>query len=106
MRRWTEAVLARYGEKAAVETAAGRIETRAFLQPMRQRREQAPDTATEIGWVDGRLWRYLGQAALEPGDTVRWNGMAFRVRSSRPYYAGGVLNHWWASLEREREAAE
>ena len=42
----------------------------------------------------------------EPGDRVAWGGFRFRVRSSRPWYLGTELVYWWASLEREREAAE
>ena len=55
--------------------------------------------------MDGRLWLYLGQAALETGDRVHWEDRAFRVRSSRPYYIGETLVYWWASLEAAKEAA-
>ena len=88
-----QAILARYGQAVTVKTAEGETQTRAFLQPV-----------TELGWMDRRLWRYLGTAALAPGDTVAWGELRFRVRSSRPYCIGERLHHWWASLEREREA--
>lgn len=106
MTGWVREVLARYGQTAVLETAEGRICTRAFLQPVMERREQADGTVTEIGRADGRLWRYLGREKVEPGDALEWNGMAFQVRSSRPFYIGGALSHWWASLERKWEAAE
>lgn len=106
MTAWVEEILGRYGQAVTLETAEGETETRAFLQPVQERRETVPAAVTEIGWVDGRLWLYLGRTKVDPGDTVRWNGMAFQVRSSRPYYAGGALSHWWASLERRREATE
>ena len=106
MTAWVREILERYGQTVTLETAEGETGARAFLQPVQERQEQLPTAATELGWVDGRLWLYLGQEPLAPGDTVHWNGMALRVRSSRPYYIGDALNHWWASLERRWEAAE
>jgi len=76
---------------------------RAFLQPVRERDESVPET-TAVGWLDGRLWLYLGKAAVRAGDTVLWNGRRFRVRSGRPHYIGTELSHWRAVLERAREA--
>ena len=49
---------------------------------------------------------YLGREEIGPGDTVRWNGMEFQVRSNRPYFTGGTLSHWWAVLERRWETVE
>ena len=106
MTDWVHEILERYGQEASLETAEGETDVWAFLQPVQERREQVPGTATEIGWVDGRLWLYLGREEIGPGDTVRWNGMEFQVRSSRPYFIGGTLSHWQASLERRWEAAE
>ena len=81
-------------------------ETRAFIQPVTERREVDPEVWTNLGAVDGRLWLYLGQKAVENGNRIRWNGMEFRVRSGRPYYVGEMVLYWWASLERAKEAAE
>lgn len=106
MTSWVQEALERYGQEAVLETAEGETAVKAFLQPVRERRETVPGTATEIGWVDGRLWLYLGREKIGAGDIVRWNGMEFQARSSRPYYIGGTLSHWWASLERRWEAAE
>lgn len=100
---WT--ILVKYGQAVTVKTEKGETEARAFIQPAAERGETLPGAVTELGWIDRRLWRYLGTTALEPGDTVEWKGLSFRVRSSRPYYVGEVLNHWWASLELKREAA-
>lgn len=58
-----------------------------------------------LGWIDGRQWLYPGAEPLETGDTLSWRDMAFRVRSCRPYYIGEALSHYWAALEKEREAA-
>lgn len=104
MERWFEEVLARYGQMVTVRRGEEALETRAFFQPVAQRQEAAPFTVTALGNVDDRLWLYLGTLAVESGDTVTWNDQDFRVRSSRPYYVGQVLSHWWAMLEAEREA--
>ena len=106
MTAWVEEILSRYGQTVSLETGEGRRAARAFIQPVRERRELVAGTVTEIGWVDERLWLYLGREEIGPGDTVRWNGMEFQVRSNRPYFTGGTLRHWWASLERRWEAAE
>lgn len=104
MTEWIREVLALHGQEAVIRTAEGDVSVRAFLQPVTERREQAPGAVTGIGWIDERLWLYLGQAKVAEGDTVLWNGVPFRVRSSRPYYIGETLTHWWAALEREKEA--
>lgn len=106
MTAWIEEILSRYGQTVTLEIKEGRHAVQAFLRPVRERREMVPGTVTEIGWVDGRLWLYLGREEIGPGDTVEWNGMALQVRSSRPYYIGGTPSHWQASLERRWEAAE
>ena len=89
-----------------MDTADGERAARAFLQPVAERDERARSDFTSIGWVDGRLWLYLGQTALEEGESLAWEGRRFRVRSCRPYYIGNALSHYWAALEQEREAAE
>lgn len=102
---WMREVLERYGQQAILRTAEGEAEARVFLQPLAEHKEEASGTATSAGWVDQRLWLYLGRKQVEPGDTILWNEYVFRVRSSRPYYTGGTLCHWWASLEAAKEAA-
>ena len=106
MTAWVRSVLAQYGQNVTVETAEGAVSARASLQPLTERQEQVAGTMTDLGWNDDRLWLYLGQTAVSEGDTVTDGKMRFRVRSSRPYYIGEELTHWWASLEREKEAAE
>lgn len=102
---WIREVLERCGQRAVLRTAEGEAEVLAFLQPLAERKEDVPGAATSAGWVDQRLWLYLGRERVDPGDTVLWNGLSFRVRSSRPYYIGGTLCHWWASLEAAKEEA-
>ncbi len=103
MTRWVDRILRRYGQEATVERDGAAEAVRAFLQPVRERDENVPET-TAVGWLDGRLWLYLGKAAVRAGDTVLWNGRRFRVRSGRPHYIGTELSHWRAVLERAREA--
>ena len=105
MTNWVRQVLERYGQEVTVRTGGEAETTRAFVQPAAEQGEEAPADPTPLGWTDGRLWLYLGQAAVEEGDTISWNGLNFRVRSCRPYYIGEALSHYWAALEKEREAA-
>lgn len=102
---WVRDILARHGQHVTVEHGETAEEVRAFLQPVPEKGEEDPTAVTGIGTVDGRLWLYLGQAALETGDRVAWRDWAFRVCSSRPYYIGETLVYWWASLEPAKEAA-
>jgi hypothetical protein len=95
--------LERHGQTVLLRTAEGEETVRAFLQPVTARDEQVPSGMSGIGWLDGRRWQYLGQAAVRAGDTLVWNGMMFRVRSSRAYAAGETELYWWATLEQEAE---
>ena len=106
MNGWVQEVLERHGQDVMLQKEEGLVSVRAFLQPITERKEQLPGAMTELGWNDERLWLYLGQVEISAGDTVVWSGMSFRVRSSRPYYIGQELTHWWASLEVAKEAAE
>lgn len=102
MTRWVEEILSKYGQEVTVERGGTAEAVRAFLQPLIERDEAVPETAA-IGWLDGRLWLYLGRKAVEDGDVVTWEGRRFRVRSGRPHYVGDKLCHWRAVLERARE---
>ena len=102
MTRWVQRILARYGQEATLERHGTAETIRAFLQPLTERNEDGPEPSP-IGTLDGRLWLYLGQTALETGDTVLWKGRRFRARSGRPHYIGAGLSHWRAVLERARE---
>ena len=106
MSEWVQEVLKKYGQDIVIQTENGTVPTRGFLQPVTAKNEHVPGTMTELGWNDDRLWLYLGQAEVSERDIVECNGVFFRVRSSRPYYIGEELTHWWASLEKVKEAAE
>ena len=103
MIRRVEDILRRYGQEVILVRRGEEAVVRAFLQPIRQREELEPETAAPIGWLDGRLWLYLGREAAEAGDEVLWSGWRFRVRSGRPHYIGDRLCHRRAVLERARE---
>ena len=105
MTDWVKCILERYGQEVTVAAAGGTVSVRAFLQPVTERNEQVPDAMGGLGWLDGRLWLYLGRTALETRDGGRWDGRTFRVRSCRPYYVGAELSHYWASLEAAKEVA-
>ena len=106
MTRVIQDILRRYGQSVTVCLAEGEVTVKAFFQPLKERQEQVPELVNSLGGIDRRLWQYLGQTALRAGDRVLWNGRAFQVRSSRPYYIGETCLYWWASLERAKEAAE
>ena len=91
-----------YVQEFTVEREGEAETIRALLQPVSQRDEAVPETAA-IGWLDGRLWLYLGRKEVGAGDLVPWDNRRFRVRSGRPHYIGGRLCHWRAVLERARE---
>ena len=106
MKDWIREILDRHGQTVTLETGEGASTAKAFLQPVTSRDEQVPEHVCGIGYLDGRLWMYLGQAEVCPGDGILCGGQRFRVRSSRAYHVGEDLLYWWASLEQEREAAE
>ena len=106
MRSMLEKVLRRYGQTVVLCREGGEETIVAFMQPAAENQEKVPSTVTSIGWLDRRRWLYLGQAELHGGDRVNWENKTLRVRSSRPYYIGDQLTHWWAMLEEAREAAQ
>lgn len=103
MRGRLERLLARYGQTALAENQEGQREIRAFLQPVMAPAERVPSGMTALGHTDGRLWRYLGVAALTEGDTLAWKGLRLRVRSCRGFYTGETLSHYEAVLEQAKE---
>ena len=105
MTGWMQQVMDAYGQKVTVTARGETCTMRAFLQPMTERGERDREDPTPIGWVDGRMWLYLGQTGLDREDLLTWHGLRFRVRSCRPYFVGERLSHYWAVLEMEREAA-
>lgn len=103
---WVKSVMERYGQTLRIETADATEDVRAFLQPLTENSERVPSAVTSLGWLDTRLWLYLGREKLTDGDAVAWGERRFRVRSARPYGMGDEVLYWWALLEAEKEAAE
>ena len=99
-------ILEHYGQTVTLRSRDGEKSVRAFIQPAAARDETVPGEQTSIGWIDERLWRYIGLEEVQLGDTVIWRGRSFRVRSSREHALSDEINHWWALLEPERRAAE
>ena len=106
MRDCIREIMDRHGQAVILRNAEGDTAAQAFLQPVTKQSEQVPDGMCGIGALDGRLWLYLGQAEVQPGDSILWNNQTFRVRSSRIYHIGETPLYWWAALQQEREAAE
>ena len=103
---WVRGVMERYGQTLQIETAETTGQVRAFLQPLTDNSERSPSAVTGLGWLDTRLWLYLGRQKLADGDGVVWGETRLRVRSARPYAIGDEVLYWWALLETEKEAAE
>lgn len=97
--------LAKFGDRMTLKNQEGEKPIRAFVSPETTLEEVIPGEKTGIGWLDHRLWKYIGLEEVQPGDTIVWLRTAYRVRNSRAYYFNGELHHWWASLDEEREAA-
>jgi len=106
MKNCIREIMERCGQTVTIRNGETTQTAQAFLQPVTKQGEQMPDSMCGIGALDGRLWLYLGQAEVRPGDNILWNGQTFRVRSNREYHLGETSLYWWASLETEREAAE
>ena len=102
---WMRLILNHWGQAMTLRTAEGEKPCKAFLQPVTKQGECVPTGVTALGWEDERQWLYLGFDKVSRGDTILWDGQAFRVTSGRAYYIGEELNHWWALLEPAKEAA-
>lgn len=99
-------LLKRYGQDVAVRYDGGRAdaETRAFLQPMVERREDwRQEVPTPLGIMRRDRFLYLGDPAvtLEEADRVECGGRGYRVRTRELIRVGREASHWWAVLEPE-----
>ena len=86
MRARFERILERYGQTAALtrRESGETVPIRAFLQPVRKRRDHPPVTATPLGAVSVQRWPYIGRGGdpLSPGDRVIWRGRTLRVQEA------------------------
>lgn len=101
-----DGILACYGQKVTVTTAAGTFPTKAFLQQEAGSEKAVPLQVTPLGTADGRLWIYLGGIRVEPGDMVIFGTDRLTVKNSAAVRVGGEISHYWAVLSPCREAAE
>ena len=95
------AMLERYGQEAVLERT--KTSLRAFLQPVLERNERETGEYPSLGWLDARLWRYLGREALEVGDVLCWQGLRLRVQSVRAVCLGEKILYRQGVLTREAE---
>lgn len=74
---WVKSVMERYGQTLRIETADATEDVQAFLQPLTENSERVPSAVTSLGWLDTRLWLYLGREKLTDGDAVAWGESDF-----------------------------
>ena len=96
-------ILARYGQSVTLRRGEEERACRAFLQPVRERREDwYQELPTPLGTVRRDQWLYLGPPELSLEETnglcVEWNGLRFAVRAAQPV--------WWALLAVEDGEAQ
>lgn len=93
-------LMERYGQEVEVVRGEEYVSTRAFLQPILSKREDAHQyLPTPLGLRREDSFLYLGMEELTAGqDRVGWNGQKFCVQTAQPIYVGSELSHWWAVL--------
>ena len=111
-REW-QAILDRYGQAVELLGPGDQEGTavRAFLQPVRERREDwYQELPTPLGTVRRDQWLYLGPPELSLEETnglcVEWNGLRFAVRAAQPVCVGEETLYWWALLAVEDGEAQ
>ena len=106
MRTDVETIMKECGQRVILRRGAEEKTVCSFLQPVAKQAETVPEEMCSLGGLDRRLWIYLGQEEVCPGEQILWGQQCFRVRSSRAFPVGKDVLYWWASLEQEREVAE
>ena len=96
-------ILAQYGQRVTLRRGEEERGCRAFLQPVRERREDwYQELPTPLGTVRRDQWLYLGPPELSLEETnglcVEWNGLRFAVRAAQPVCVGEETLYWWALL--------
>lgn len=101
------ALLARYGQEVVLHRGDSAVDTRAFLQPIREK-GQAQRLPSPLGWQREDRFLYLGDPSLPlsvHGDWVEFQGAGYAVVSAHPVYVGTGVSHIWAVL-RPRDTGE
>lgn len=106
-------ILARYGQSVTLRRGEEEQDCRAFLRPVRERREDwYQELPTPLGTVRRDQWLYLGPPELSLEETnglcVEWNGLRFAVRAAQPVCVGEETLYWWPCwrwrTERRRQS--
>ena len=100
-----------YGQSGTLRRGEEERGCRAFLQPVRERREDwYQELPTPLGTVRRDQWLYLGPPELSLEETnglcVEWNGLRFAVRAAQPVCVGEETLYWWALLAVEDGEAQ
>lgn len=101
------ALLAKYGQRVVLHQGDNTVDTRAFLQPIREK-GQAQSLPSPLGWQREDRFLYLGDPNCplsNHGDWVEFEGNGYAVTSAHPVYVGASVSHIWAVL-RPRDARE
>lgn len=102
MHETVNSLIRRYGQEVEVHREGEMIPSRAFLQPILDRRDQKQQKLpTALGLRREDRFLYLGQpqVELEAGmSRVRWMDELYQVQTAHPIYIGKGLSHWWAVL--------
>ena len=104
-------ILAQYGQSVTLRRGEEERGCRAFLQPVRERREDwYQELPTPLGTARRDQWLYLGPPELSLEETnglcVEWNGLRFAVRAAQPVCVGEETLYWWALLAVEDGEAQ
>lgn len=104
-------ILARYGQSVTLRRGEEEQDCRAFLQPVRERREDwYQELPTPLGTARRDQRIYLGPPELPLEETnglcVEWNGLRFAVRAAQPVCVGEETLYWWALLAVEDGEAQ
>lgn len=101
------ALLTKYGQRVVLHQGNSMVDTRAFLQPIREK-GQAQSLPSPLGWQREDRFLYLGDPnhpLSDHGDWVEFEGAGYAVVSVHPVYVGNSVSHIWAVL-RPRDAGE
>lgn len=101
------ALLAKYGQRVVLHQGDSMVDTRAFLQPIREK-GQAQSLPSPLGWQREDRFLYLGDPnhpLSDHGDWVEFEETGYAVVSAHPVHVGNSVSHIWAVL-RPRNTGE
>lgn len=101
------ALLTKYGQRVVLHQGNSMVDTRAFLQPIREK-GQAQSLPSPLGWQREDRFLYLGDPnhpLSDHGDWVEFEGAGYAVVSAHPVHVGNSVSHIWAVL-RPRDTGE